>query len=455
MAQWKQFSIFLIIIVKTVISIDYESNACNEICQCDEHKNYVRVSCQKKNINTAENLGAPKNVEFLDLSENRLSSLGNLVFQSYPLIINLTLSHNQITTLYLDSFSNLKSLVIVDLSHNLLEEFDERIFEENENLLSVDMSWNKFMLWQKDRPFIISKSIEKLSLKNSQLNHIYPSFFKNLPNLKKLDLSNNLLITLFMKQFSYSTKLDFLNLSGNNWQCDRDLELTMKHLQENKVEIFNDQCRKVEPVKFERMQMGPPTLDNSVIKGRKKSFMDVALEVPTEKIFPFFNDIFPVRPKTIQKLKFDYEDELEQCTKRIEKLQDQYNELEISRLSSSDVYFIFFIGVAMGVVGIMVALTCCVCVHKMCRKTMTRRRDRNVVTPRRPNSPFMSGVLERPRERRRRYLLVRNNPVENTEADNNVSGSFVASTVEDNPQNVVIAVRPETPPPSYSDIVKK
>lgn len=79
---------------------------------------------------------------------------------------------------------------------------------------------------------------------------------------------------------------------------------------------------------------------------------------------------------------------------------------------------------------------------------------------RRPNqqSPFMSGVLERPRargRRRRQNYEIINQPALHVEADRNANGSFIATTVEDNPQNVIIAVRPETPPPSYCDIVDK
>lgn len=209
------------------------------------------------------------------------------------------------------------------------------------------------MLWQEDRPILVSKSIEQLSLHSSQLNHIYPKFFSNLRSLKKLDLSNNLLITLFSKPLSYSKNLDFLNLSGNLWQCDRDLELTVAYLKEKSVKVVNDQCEKQRPVKFERMQVAPSA--------------EIPFHIPIEKKPTFFNEIFPVNVRTIPN--HGFEDEYEKCTRRIEILQDQYHEMELSRLSSDDVYFIFFIGVAMGVIGIMLGITCCICIHKMCRKS--------------------------------------------------------------------------------------
>lgn len=290
--------------------------------------------------------------------------------------MNLTLSFNIIRTVYLDTFSSLKSLIIVDLSHNLIEEFDNRMFEENTKLVSVDLSGNKFMLWQEDHPILISESLENLSLKKTQLNHIYPMFFRNLPNLKKLDLSSNLLITLFNKQFSYSKNFDFLNLSENSWQCDRDLELTVEYLKGNNVKVVNDQCQKeleppVKTVKFEKMQMAPSSLE-LLVKSRKKSLANVASDIPTENIIPFFNDIFPMKPRTMSKPKYSFEHEYEKCSKRVEQLQDRYNELEMTRLSSSDVYFIFFIGVAMGVIGIMLSVTCCICIHKICRKSVKK-----------------------------------------------------------------------------------
>lgn len=75
----------------------------------------------------------------------------------------------------------------------------------------------------------------------------------------------------------------------------------------------------------------------------------------------------------------------------------------------------------------------------------------------------MSGVVERPRDRRRRQQYERINQIGSniattivhTEIEAPVNGSFIASSAEGNPQNVVIAFRPETPPPSYFDIVAK
>lgn len=78
-------------------------------------------------------------------------------------------------------------------------------------------------------------------------------------------------------------------------------------------------------------------------------------------------------------------------------------------------------------------------------------------------SPFMSGFVERPRDRRRRHQYERVNQIgsniattiAHTAVEEPVNGSFIASTSEGNQQNVVIAFRPETPPPSYFDIVAK
>lgn len=75
----------------------------------------------------------------------------------------------------------------------------------------------------------------------------------------------------------------------------------------------------------------------------------------------------------------------------------------------------------------------------------------------------MSTVLERPRERRRRqqYERIHHPAIQNQSNNANITnnstnpGSFVAIDSPENPDNVIIAVRPETPPPAYFDIVAK
>lgn len=83
---------------------------------------------------------------------------------------------------------------------------------------------------------------KNLDLHNSQLTQVSPSLFKNLPNLKYLDLSNNLLITLERDVFKHNKKLKKLILKNNPWNCDTNLENTLKWLKRRHVDIEIVEC---------------------------------------------------------------------------------------------------------------------------------------------------------------------------------------------------------------------
>ena len=137
---------------------------------------------------------------------------------------------------------------------------DNRIFERNEKLVFLDLSKNKFMSLR-DHSIVKCKSLEVsfahffiiilyilnllfqfLSLRNSQLSHIYDSFFQDLPNLRDLDLSNNLLITIKVESFILLSSLEFLNLEYNRWNCDSQLESVIAWFKKNRINAKIDKC---------------------------------------------------------------------------------------------------------------------------------------------------------------------------------------------------------------------
>lgn len=110
-----------------------------------------------------------------------------------------------------------------------------------------------------DQPFIKSSSLQVLNLKKSLINHIYPKIFSQIRNLRKLDLSDNLLITISTASFNNLPKLKWINLERNRWACDGFMENVLKWFKQKMITVKINVCPYKKPVKFEKMQEMPTT----------------------------------------------------------------------------------------------------------------------------------------------------------------------------------------------------
>uniref|UniRef100_A0A182NAU0 Uncharacterized protein n=1 Tax=Anopheles dirus TaxID=7168 RepID=A0A182NAU0_9DIPT len=160
----------------------------------------------------------PHGVEILDLSINIISSIEDDSFQHYDNLLKLFLSENSIQTISLDAFSYQQRLTTLDLSHNRLEHLHEQLFERNLQLVELNLSGNNFMMLP-DKPFLKSYSILYLHLANCRIPHVFDTLFIDLPNLKAVDLSKNIMNGLTTVPFAHLRKLNSINLIGNQWNC--------------------------------------------------------------------------------------------------------------------------------------------------------------------------------------------------------------------------------------------
>ncbi|KAG5674536.1 hypothetical protein PVAND_004498 [Polypedilum vanderplanki] len=228
---------------------------CPKVCICDVFEGFKRADCSEQNL-ISPDINIAKSVEILNLSGNQIATIHNENFEYFIELINLSLAKNSIHSIELFAFSNLMKLAYLDLSENRLELIDNRIIENNYKLTVLDLSKNKFMMNLEDEPIIISKSLEFLSLRNSQLSHIYDSFFSEVPSLLDLDISSNLLITLKSTPFLPIDKLQFINLEYNSFTCDNQMDKTIQFLKNRKVFVKIDKCLNTKkPKMFEKMIM--------------------------------------------------------------------------------------------------------------------------------------------------------------------------------------------------------
>lgn len=126
------------------------------------------------------------NLQSLDISYSKIDSLDSFDLK-HSLLTKVNISHNQLTTIPRQFFSHLPAVTDIDCSHN-----------------EIDIV--------RDLP----SKLQTIHLSNNALAHIYYSSFKNLNDLKYLDLSSNSIEAVnFDNIFPTDLKLKTLRLYNN------------------------------------------------------------------------------------------------------------------------------------------------------------------------------------------------------------------------------------------------
>lgn len=155
--------------------------------------------------------GLPKTIRSLHLNRNRISSVPRNSLEPLKNIVNLDLHHNSITTSSIEenAFSALTTLRYLDLSNNDLERVPSGLPE----------SLTELFLHHNNIELINSLPYEKVS-----------RLSMNLPLLRHLDLSHNLLKRVQPESLDNFYNLKTVVLHNNPWQCDCDLRYLKRWL---------------------------------------------------------------------------------------------------------------------------------------------------------------------------------------------------------------------------------
>lgn len=80
-------------------------------------------------------------------------------------------------------------------------------------------------------------------MRESKLSHLQTLFFKELPNLKMIDLAKNLLITINVAAFERNFHLEQIKIDGNPFTCDLQMEMTLLLLKRKNIKARLKYCR--------------------------------------------------------------------------------------------------------------------------------------------------------------------------------------------------------------------
>ncbi|XP_022915061.1 chondroadherin-like [Onthophagus taurus] len=207
--------------------------------QLNPEVKYINLSFNKIN-NILFTLSIYNNLVTLDLSSNKLQTLGTNNFESQRNLKHLNLSRNEIDDVLKDSFRGLRALKILDMSHNRLEQFTAHAFRELQSLEVLYLTGNQIIELEEDllEP---AKLLRELYMNSNQLLSVPESAIKHclklkvfslsqnliksieeedmpsLPELEYLELNNNVIDEIHQDAFSGIASLEYLDLSDNNF----------------------------------------------------------------------------------------------------------------------------------------------------------------------------------------------------------------------------------------------
>lgn len=228
------FYIYIWLIVSPDVNRSTELNQisvekCPEICSCSpRYKDsglVVEVQCGDRKLTSVPFTTFDQPPSILNVSFNDLNTLKENSFSSYRSVEYLYLQYCKLHNINEKAFQDLKNLSFVDLSGNGLTSISPDLFKGNNLLQQLifqtndlsDLQWNMSLL---NGP----ESLQYLDLQSCKLSNLSSETFSKLPNLKKLDISNNNLVCLNSDTLSSLRHLEDVHLEGNRWKCGPDFQ---------------------------------------------------------------------------------------------------------------------------------------------------------------------------------------------------------------------------------------
>lgn len=187
--------------------------------------------------------GLPVNIEELQLNYNDIQTLQEDSILHYPLLKTLSLACNSLEKIESNTFQDSKFVESLNLANNNLHiGYQETSYalKKLPGLRALDLSENKLDDEMAATLLQNLSSLEYLNLSGNLLQRLDEISFKDLHQLKELDLQRNIMSELD-GAFESNTKLQRLNLAFNNLPCLMDFHMTqlvVLNVSHNLIEWF-------------------------------------------------------------------------------------------------------------------------------------------------------------------------------------------------------------------------
>lgn len=209
----------------------------------DVLKLLTRLDMSGNIINSIHSLPLLPDLEFLDLSRNNISILAAGVTQSLPHLKTLLLSENKLESSSVSHYNlqHLTYLQTLDFAQNLLAGHlaPPTLDLFPSNLKKLDLSFN-LINGIRSNTFRPMSGLKTLNLQGNQIEEIENYSFLGLLSLTSLDISHNNILTLADESLAGLPSLETLWLSHNHLQVVSDMWLTGTPLLQKLLVMDND-----------------------------------------------------------------------------------------------------------------------------------------------------------------------------------------------------------------------
>ena len=206
------------------------------------------------------------NLQYLHLNNNKIQEIDAKSFQHLPELNALVLCDNEMSHVDPDTFYGLTKLKTLIMDNNFIQTFNLSIslkylevlylhnnrlhyvtknsFSHMQYLIQLSLDRNKLVTTEN----LVANKLDRLKYLWLQYNHfkiVSIKDFSTFPNLIRLDLSNNLITTLNMKDiYNSHIYLKQLYLSNNPITCNCQFLKNMENITLLKLKIHGGKCFK-------------------------------------------------------------------------------------------------------------------------------------------------------------------------------------------------------------------
>ncbi|XP_060559026.1 protein artichoke-like [Ruditapes philippinarum] len=185
----------------------------------------------------------------LDLSYNEINTLGSRMLLGVGLE-ELHIRGNNLTEINTEVFVGAKKINVLDVSHNKLTDIHIRAFNSfSENIYEINIEYN-YLTRLLAGVFEGMRFLQSAKMANNSISYIEDWTFRDLVNLKKLDLSWNKLSTVtlemleglgslkvFNLHFNPLVRFEFPKFSDSQGTVEINMNLTVSDITHNSVAI--------------------------------------------------------------------------------------------------------------------------------------------------------------------------------------------------------------------------
>jgi len=199
-------------------SVDMRSLMCNVILLCIHIMSYGFITLCSRIPRDTRDANESRKLYALDLSHNGLPFLCNRTFLQLNAVetVNLSLAKNVIRCIAQHAFLGLEELERLDLSSNNLTYIHHDTFKYNRKLYWLSLADNKLFTLPSEGVFINALSLRFLDLSSCSVIDISCIMFKDIKNIKHLNISHNQIRNIKQETFDLLRELRCLDISFNS-----------------------------------------------------------------------------------------------------------------------------------------------------------------------------------------------------------------------------------------------